>query len=56
LLLEIGIPSEASRGVAVVSRSAGLVGHVLEEQKTHSARAMTKAIKEAIPYRQPNLK
>ena len=55
LLLEIGIPSEASRGVAVVSRSAGLVGHVLEEQQTHSARAMTKAIKQAIPYREPNL-
>jgi len=53
LLLEIGIPPEVCRGVAVVSRSGGLVGHILEEQRTRSARFITKLAKEHIPYECP---
>jgi citrate synthase len=34
VLTEIGFPSSAMRGVAVVSRAAGLVAHMLEEKST----------------------
>lgn len=53
LLLEIGIPPEIVRAIAVVSRSAGLVGHILEEQQTDSARHLVKLARETIPYRDP---
>jgi citrate synthase len=54
LLLEIGIPPEIVRAIAVVSRSAGLVGHILEEQQTDSARHLVKPARETIPYREPS--
>ena len=38
MLGEIGFPQEVMRGVAVVSRAAGLVGHILEEQREPAAR------------------
>ena len=50
LLGEIGIPNEVARGIAVVSRSAGLVGHIREEQLDPSARHMWDVVSEAIPY------
>ena len=53
LFLEIGIPLQAMRCYSVVSRAAGLVGHLLEEQATHSARAIWQASKRAVPYRDP---
>ena len=53
LLLEIGIPPEIVRAIAVVSRCAGLVGHILEEQQTDSARHLVKLARETIPYRDP---
>ncbi len=53
LLLEIDIPLDAMRGMAVVSRSGGLVGHVLEERRTHSARQVWRAAEEGIPYTDP---
>jgi citrate synthase len=37
----------------VVSRSAGLVGHILEEQKTDSSRHLVRLARETIPYRDP---
>jgi citrate synthase len=52
LLGEIGIPREVMRGVAVVSRSAGLVGHIREEQQDPSARAIWNAAASNIPYRE----
>lgn len=36
-LLEIGLPIEIMRGLAAVSRSAGLVGHIFEERRKPSA-------------------
>lgn len=36
-MLEIGIPIAIMRGLAAVSRSAGLVGHIYEEQQKPSA-------------------
>ncbi|MBX9738978.1 MAG: citryl-CoA lyase [Beijerinckiaceae bacterium] len=53
LLLEIGIAPAIVRAIAVVSRSGGLVGHILEEQQTSSARHLVKAARETIPYRDP---
>ena len=50
LLLEIGLPAESLRGIAVVSRAGGLVGHLLEERETHSGRAIWEAIDQGIQY------
>jgi citrate synthase len=50
LLGEIGVPREVARGIAVVSRAAGLVGHIREEQLDPSARRIWDAVSEAVPY------
>jgi citrate synthase len=50
LLGEIGIPAGVMRGVAVVSRSAGLVAHIAEEQRSPSMRYMWESVEEAVPY------
>jgi len=50
LLLEIGLPADLMRGVAVVSRAGGLIGHVAEERQTHSSRYIWKLAEENIPY------
>jgi citrate synthase len=50
LLLEIGVPVAAMRAYSVVSRSGGLVGHLLEERASHSGRAIWAAAKAAVPY------
>jgi len=50
LLGEIGIPQEVMRGIAVVSRAAGLVGHIREEQLEPTARYMWDLVSEKIPY------
>lgn len=50
LLGEIGVPREVARGVAVVSRAAGLVGHIREEQLDPSARHIWDTVAEAVPY------
>ncbi len=38
------------RAYSVVSRAGGLVGHLLEEQASHSERAIWAAAKTAVPY------
>lgn len=50
LLGEIGIPREVARGIAVVSRAAGLVGHIREEQTDPSARHIWNLVSENISY------
>lgn len=50
LLLDIGVPISAMRSVAVVSRSGGLAGHLVEEQETRAAREMWRLTRENIPY------
>ena len=50
LLGEIGIPQVVMRGVAVVSRSAGLVGHILEEKNEPSSRYLWDLAEEHITY------
>jgi citrate synthase len=53
LLLEMGFEPEIMRGLAVVSRSGGLLAHVQEEQATDSVRALRQAAKQSIPYTSP---
>ena len=50
LLGEIGIPVAVMRGIAVVSRAAGLVGHIREEQVEPSARFIWSTVADKIPY------
>lgn len=51
LLLEIGIPIDILRGVAVVSRASGLIAHIREEQEQHTARHIWDLASANIPYR-----
>lgn len=50
VLCEIGIPWEIMRGFAVISRCAGLVGHILEETATPAALHMWNVIQKEIAY------
>jgi citrate synthase len=50
LLLEIQMPPAVMRGIAVVSRSGGLIGHIEEERDTHSARRIWQLAQQNIPY------
>lgn len=51
LLASIGVPTRLMRGFAVISRAAGLVAHVAEEQQDPSGRFIWETIDHAIPYR-----
>ncbi len=51
LLGELQIPSRVMRGFAVISRAAGLVAHVAEEQRQPTARFIWNLIDKAVPYR-----
>jgi citrate synthase len=53
-LLEIGIPVDIMRCFAVISRAGGLVGHIMEERKTHSARHIVNLARKHIPYEDPS--
>jgi citrate synthase len=50
LLCEIDFPVEAMRGVAVISRSAGLLAHALEELESNTAWPVMQMVMKAIPY------
>lgn len=50
VLGEIGVPQRIMRGIAVVSRTAGLVGHIHEEQQTPSARYIWDLVQQHVPY------
>jgi citrate synthase len=50
VLGEIGFPQEVMRGVAVVSRAAGLVGHILEERREAAARFIWELAEQEVPY------
>ena len=50
LLGEIGVPSNVMRGFAVISRAAGLVAHIVEEQKSPSGRFIWDTVEHAIPF------
>lgn len=50
LLGEIDIPPRLMRGFAVISRAAGLVSHIAEEQREPSGRFIWETIDHEIPY------
>lgn len=50
VLLEIGVEPEIMRGFSVISRSAGLVAHIREEQSEPTARHIWDVVEETIPY------
>jgi citrate synthase len=47
---DAGIPASIMRGFALLSRCAGLVGHVHEEQTRPAMRAIWEAADRAVPY------
>lgn len=47
---DCGVPPAIMRGFALVSRCAGLVGHIHEEQQKPAMRAIWEAADTAIPY------
>jgi len=50
VLCEAGIPATITRGITLVSRCAGLVGHLLEEMEEPSATYLWHLAEEKIPY------
>jgi citrate synthase len=50
VLGEIGIPQPIMRGIAVISRAAGLVGHIAEERQRPAARFIWETVEHGIPY------
>jgi citrate synthase len=50
VLGEIGIPQLVMRGIAVISRAAGLVGHIWEERQRPSARWIWNTVEHGIAY------
>ncbi|MBM3540469.1 MAG: citryl-CoA lyase [Alphaproteobacteria bacterium] len=53
VLSEIGIEPEIMRGLAVISRAAGLVAHIREEQRDPTLRAVWRAAETAVPHESP---
>jgi citrate synthase len=49
-LADADVPVEIMRGLAVLARCAGLVGHVHEEQRQPAMRAIWEAADAAVPY------
>ena len=50
LLADAGIPIAVMRGIAVIARAAGLVGHIAEEQADPAMGAMWQAAERAVAY------
>src|SRR5690606_10705003 len=51
LLGELDVPPDLMRGFAVISRAAGLVAHIAEEQRIPTARYIWDLVDKDIPYR-----
>ncbi|WP_174863893.1 citryl-CoA lyase [Comamonas jiangduensis] len=54
LLGEIEVPTALMRGFAVISRAAGLVAHIMEEQRDPSGRFIWETVEHAIPFVSPD--
>jgi citrate synthase len=50
VLLEIEIPASLMRGLAVISRAAGLLAHLREEQTSPAALHLLNAAHDSVPY------
>jgi citrate synthase len=47
---DCGVPAGIMRGFALISRCAGLVGHIHEERQKPALRAIREAADGAVPY------
>lgn len=47
------MPTRIMRGFAVISRAAGLVAHIAEEQQNPSGRFIWETVENAIAYTSP---
>lgn len=54
ILMDAGIPPEIMRGFALITRCAGLVAHVHEEQREPAMRVIWESAEGAVPYRDPD--
>jgi citrate synthase len=54
VLADAGIPVEIMRGFALITRCAGLVAHVHEEQRDPAMRSIWEAADRAVSYRDPD--
>jgi citrate synthase len=52
ILADLGVPPRAMRGFALISRAAGLVAHLVEEQEVPIGRTIWTLTEQAIPYRE----
>jgi citrate synthase len=50
LLADIGVPVQIMRGFSILSRCAGLLGHILEEQQHPTARALWDQALHSVKY------
>lgn len=50
VLAEIGLPPTIMRGMSLIARCAGLVGHLLEEMEIPTGNFVWHLVEEAIPY------
>jgi citrate synthase len=50
LIADSGLPTAILRGIALISRCAGLVGHIREEQQAPAMRALWDGAEAAVPY------
>jgi citrate synthase len=50
---DCGVPADIMRGFAIITRCAGLVGHIHEEQRKPALRAIWEASEQAVPYDGP---
>lgn len=53
LLAEIDMPLEIVRGFALITRAAGLIAHIYEEQRNPIAWPMAKIVQDGVVYRAP---
>ena len=53
-LADCGVPAVILRGLAILARCAGLVGHLLEEHEHPAMRAIWEAAERAVPYEPPS--
>jgi citrate synthase len=50
VLSDLGYPWQIMRGFSLIARTAGLVGHVLEEQRSPLGREIWDLVERAVPY------
>jgi len=56
VLTELGLPWRACRGVALVARCAGLVGHLLDERNHPTATAIWRSAEQTARYQAPDVR